>query len=100
MAAISLSDCTVYDETLSSGLKQLRIVTPATADTGDTIAVPLKNYGIKSLLDIKGTVHTTANSVLVAEAPTTSVSSGTLTITIGGSSVDNKIRVYTVVGTC
>ena len=100
MAAINLSDCEMFDETLSSGLKQLRIVTPATADSADTIAITLADFGIKSLLDIKGTVHTTANSVLADEAPTTVVSSGVLTITIGGSRVDDKIRVYTIVGSC
>ena len=100
MAAISISDCTVYNNPREDGLKELTIVTPATADTGDTIAVTLADYGIKSLLWIHGVVHSTANSVLVEEAPTTSVSSGVLTITIGGSSVSNKIRVYKVIGSC
>ena len=38
MAAISLSDCTVSNYTFG-GLKLVKIVTPATADDGDTIDV-------------------------------------------------------------
>lgn len=38
MAAIALSDCTV-DHVFTNGLKMLKIVTPDTADDGDTIDV-------------------------------------------------------------
>lgn len=78
--------------------KELVIETPATSDTGDTIALDLADYGIMTFLGIYGVVHTTEGSVVVAEAPTTSVSTTTLTITVGGSSASNYKRVYVVWG--
>lgn len=39
MPAISISDCTVTDLGISSVLRVKKIVTPATADGGDTIDV-------------------------------------------------------------
>ena len=97
MADIS-SSVTVKEALPNLGMKCIKIETPATADTGDTIAIKLADYGIKTLEAIQGFVHTTTDSVVVEEAPTTSVSSGTLTITIGGSSVSNKKRVYLIWG--
>jgi hypothetical protein len=96
MGAIT-SDCTIN---LISGhdqlYKKLIVETPATADTADTIVIDLKKYACLYLKGIDGYVHTTANSGVVAEAPTTEVASGVLTITIGGSTVSDKARVYEV----
>lgn len=76
------------------------VETAATADTADTIVLTLNDYGILDggLLLVDGFIHTTANSVIVAEAPTTAVSSGVLTITIGGSTVSDKKRTFRIVG--
>ena len=77
--------------------KLLRIETAATADDGDTIVVTLADYGMKTIEGILGFTHSTTDSVVITEAPTTSVSSGVLTITVGGST-DNKKRVFLVYG--
>jgi len=79
------------------GTKAIQITTATTAVSADTIAITLANYGITNFLGIKGFVHTTENSVVVDEAPTTSVTSGVLTITVGGSAVTKK-RMYQVFG--
>lgn len=76
--------------------KRLYVETAATADTADTIAITLSKYGATKIKDIIGCVHTTENSVVVGEAPTTAVSAGVLTITVGGSTVSDCKRVYTV----
>jgi hypothetical protein len=80
-------------------VSRINIRTIDTVDNEDTIAIDLTKYGISAtgLRSVTGYIHTTANSVMVAEAPTTAVSSGTLTITVGGST-DNKQRYYEVVG--
>jgi len=72
---------------------------PNTTDSDDSFNIDLWNeFGIKRLLGIGGWVHTTEGSVIVAEAPTTTINNGILTVTVGGSSVDNKKRVYLLVG--
>ena len=92
------SDCTTYNSTLSSGMKELIIDTPTSADTDDTIDVTLKDFGITTLKTIFGVKQATDGSIVATEAPTTSVSSGVLTITIGGSAVNNTRRIYTIRG--
>jgi len=67
------------------------------ADDGDTFTVTLANYGITTLWYVKGYTHTTEGSLIIEEAPTTSVSSGVLTVTIGGST-DNKARSFLIGG--
>ena len=78
----------------------LVLETPDTADSDDTLAVDLQTYGIAEdgFLMIIGNEHTTVNSVVTMEDPTTAVSSGTLTITLTGSSNDDKVRLYLIVG--
>lgn len=71
------------------------MVAPATTDDGDTIAVDLSDYGATGIDWIMGWIHSTTDSILVQEQPTTSVTTGTLTITVGGST-DNKKRTYLV----
>jgi len=68
---------------------QILIYTANTVDDTDTIAIDLASYGAHTFLAILGNEHTTDGSVVVTAAPTTAVSSTTLTITVGGSNDDN-----------
>lgn len=91
------STCTIAKHVPVIGYTEIIVETPNTADTGDTIALTLANYnGATTLLSVQGFVHTTENSVIVAEAPTCAVSNGVATLTIGGSTVSDKKRVYKV----
>jgi type 1 fimbria pilin len=92
------SGCTFTEGIPNAGYKKIIVETANTADTADTIVVDLSDYGISSFEGIIGYVHTTENSVVVQEQPTTSVSSGELTITVGGSTVSDKKRVYEILG--
>jgi hypothetical protein len=92
------SDCTIRYGADVAGFSEIVIETPDTADTADTIAFDLDDYGITNFLTIDGYVHTTTDSVIVKEEPTTAVTSGELEITVGGSTVSNKKRVYVVKG--
>lgn len=95
MAAITASKISQISP-ISEGVYKIVLETANTADTADTIAVDMSDYGCATLLGVVGYVHTTEDSVIVEEAPTTAVASGVATITIGGSSVSNKKRVYEV----
>jgi len=77
--------------------KEILVTLDDTADYTDTIAITLANYGISTLWIVKGYTHTIEGSHIIEEAPTTSVASGVLTITVGGST-DNKFRVFLVGG--
>lgn len=70
-----------------------------TADAADTIAVTLTSYGISAsgLIGVIGFKHTTDNSVMVQEQPTTAVAAGVLTLTIPAGT-DNDARFYFVKG--
>lgn len=95
MAAVT-STSTYTEAYPALGAKALIVETPTGTDTADTVAITLADYGCTTFLAIQGYVHTTENSVVVAEAPTTAVSAGVLTITVGGSTVSDKKRVYIV----
>lgn len=70
----------------------------ATADDGDTATLDIYDrFGMVKLMAIEGFIQTTANSVVVEEAPTTAVSGTSLTITVGGAT-DNKQRTYVIYG--
>jgi hypothetical protein len=86
---------TVTEVAPNAGAKML-IVT-ATTDDGDTIAITLADYGITTFQAILGQTHSTTDSIVITEAPTTAVSDGVLTITVGGST-DDKKRVFIVWG--
>ena len=88
------SGCTINVNTVG-GSRLIKVETAATVDDGDTIALVLANYGAKTIEGIIGWTHSTTDSIVITEAPTTAVSSGTLTITVGGST-DNKKRVFHV----
>jgi len=77
-------------------VRRIYAIAPATADTGDTFTVILNKYGSGFFLGLTGFKHTTTNSVVVdmTGAPTTSVTSGTLTVTVGGST--NEKSVYKI----
>lgn len=75
----------------------LKIETETTVDNGDTIVVTLADYGMATIEAILGFQHGATDSQITTEAPTTSVSSGVLTITVGGSTADKK-RVFLVFG--
>jgi len=96
MAAVTGS--TIIESSPNSGVKRIVVVSPATMDDSDTIDVVLTKYGITTLLYVRGFVQTTIGSVVVAEAPTTSVTTGTLTITAGAVGGTDKVRIYEIVG--
>ncbi len=77
----------------NAGVKVIQVVTPATVDDGDTITVDLSKFGCTNIHGIMGFEETTAGEVVITQAPTTTVSSSTLTITIGGSA-DNLVRTF------
>ena len=92
------SGCTIRQVApLGMTYKKLRIETAATVDTADTIVITLADYDCSTIETVNGWVHTTTDSVVVAEAPTTAIAAGDLTITVGGSTVSDKKRVYEVV---
>jgi len=78
-------------------IKALLVTTPATTGAHHTIEVNLRAYGLKNVLSVSGYVHTTINSVIAGEAPTTAVSGTTLTITVGGTAY-NTTRAYLIFG--
>jgi len=90
------SSCTFE---ITSGIghtyKVLKVECPATTVSGDTFTYNLADAGATAILGIKGNVATTAGSVVADEAPTTSVSNGVLTVTVGGTAV-TKGRFYTI----
>jgi len=92
---------TIKQTSPNAGFVRIIVPTAATANSGDTFTVTLSQHGISptGLIGVLGWVHTTANSVVVQEQPTTSVAAGVLTVTVGGSSVTNKGRYYEIIGT-
>jgi hypothetical protein len=88
------SGCT-FDRFLPG--KIVKITTAATVDDGDTILMTLADYGMAAIDAILGFTHSTTDSIIISEAPTTSVTTGVLTITVGGST-DDKKRVFLIFG--
>ena len=81
------------------GIKEIFVRTINTADAADTLTVTLTDHGIAAtgLVGVIGFKHTTDNSVMVQEQPTTSVSAGVLTLTIPAGT-DNDSRFYIIYG--
>ena len=73
------------------------IDSPTLTGGTDTLTMTLADYGLKQVLAVKGYVHTTDNSVMVADAGTTAVATGILTYTTESAN-DNKKRVVLVYG--
>ena len=94
------STCTGRLSSPQEGQMVLEILTLATADTGDTIAFTMQDHGGYQLLGVEGWNHTTENSIMVIENPTTSTTAaGVVTLTLAstaGNETDKKryIRVY------
>jgi hypothetical protein len=95
----AITDIDVTELVPNGGLKVISVQTRNTVDASDTIAIVLEDYGIdkNGFLAIIGFKHTTDGSVVVTEAPTTSVTTGTLTITVGVGT-DNDTRVFIIYG--
>jgi hypothetical protein len=75
----------------NAGVKMIQCSFPATVIGGtDTATVDLTKYGCNNIHGILCFDETTTGSVVVTQAPTTSVTSGTLTITFGGSATCKK----------
>ena len=90
-----------WEEAPNGGMKNVFVMTPNTADQNNTLDVTLANYGISAtgLLSVRGWVHTTDGSVIVAETLTTSVTAGVLTI-IMTSANTNCLRIFEIKGRC
>lgn len=78
---------------------EIVVKTIDTVDAADTLTVDLTKYGIKAtgLIGVLGFKHTTNNSIMVQEQPTTAVSSGTITLTVPAGT-DNDARFYFIKG--
>jgi hypothetical protein len=85
------TDYTVVRGAPVGGFKTLIVSTVTTADSADTLDVDISKYGGGSVCGVIGFTHTTVNSVVIQEQPTTTMSGSVLTITIGGAS-NNQAR--------
>lgn len=97
--AAALSKLASWEELPNAGLKRVLFTLANTADATDTLAIVLTDYGISAtgLLAVNSWVHTTDGSVITAESNTSSVTTGTLTVTIAAGT-DNDFRVIEIVG--
>ncbi len=95
MATFTTTSTTFTEVTPNCGMKEIIIITPSTGIASDTAVITLKDYGISTtgLLTVEGFTQTTASSIVVTEAPTTSVSAGVLTITSGAGTGTKIFRV-------
>ena len=73
----------------------IKVTTANTATTDDTIEVDLSKFGSTGVEGIVGFHHSTEDSIVIQEQPTTVVSAGVLTITVGGTAATGK-KVYLV----
>ena len=104
----SVTSSTIVEMSPNAGVKKLVLITPATLNPGDTIAVTLANYGITNVLAVRSCYHTTDYSVIVSpstaayggsDAFTTAVSSGILTISMtAGTGLSSYRRVFIITG--
>jgi hypothetical protein len=76
-------------------VKEILVETADTVDNGDTIAINVAQYGMSAVLYVKGFKHTV--DAIALEAPTTSVTGTTLTITVGGATA-NLRRAFIIGG--
>lgn len=90
------TDYFVFQGLPNTGIKTLIVSTVSSADTDDTLTVDLSTYGATAMLGIIGFTHTTLNSVVVQEQPTTAISGTTLTVTIGGTAATDQARHYMI----
>ena len=97
MAAATLTH--IREVAPNTGVKRIKLELDTATTNGMTYALTLASYGIKTFEAFKGYEHSTEDSIVIAENPasTTAVSSGVLTITIGGSTATTK-RTFIIVG--
>jgi len=88
MGAISKLES--FDEIPNLSLKRVMFTLANTSDAADTFAITLSDYGIAAtgLLAVNSWVHTADGSIITVEANTTSVTTGTLTVTIAAGTND------------
>jgi hypothetical protein len=80
---------------LLDAYRSILVETAATADGGDTFTVTLATYGCTKFIGMDEFVHTTEDSIVVAGTSTTAVASGVLTVTLSGSTTNQK-RVFII----
>ena len=88
------SGITVDEQSPRMENKVVVVDTADTADTADTLDITLSDYGLSSTVAVLGFDVTNGTQ----EQPTWSVSSGTLTITLGGSTNSNASRRFIIYG--
>ena len=71
-------------------VKCLIVETASTVDATDTFKIDLATYGGSRLLTVDGCRHTTDNSVIVTENPTTAVSGTVITFAVPAGTDDKK----------
>lgn len=76
-------------------VKCVVLETPDTADASDTFTFDISTLGGTTVWGVSGCVHTTSNSVIKVENPTTTVSGTTITFTIPAGT-DNDVRAVKV----
>ena len=99
MALVEGTDYEIVGVQRGDVYNEVVIRTINTVDDTDEIDVDLTKYGINAtgLYGVEGYEHTTANSIVVAADPTTTVTTGTITLTVTGSN-DNNQRYYIIKG--
>ncbi len=106
MAADLTSTVTVYEQDTGASeianspfeYKEILVETPNTADSDDTFDITLATYGITNVKSVQAWIHATTSDVMVLEEPNTSVTTGVLTVTLGGSSADDQTRTVLIGG--
>jgi hypothetical protein len=80
----------------NAGIKEIVLVSTTAATGADTITLTLADYGCKTVVGLEKYVHTTENSVIVADDGTCAVSAGVFTYTVANNSNPAKKRVLIV----
>jgi len=76
-------------------LKSMIFETANTVDATNTVVITLASYGMTTIHAVRGWKHTTDNSVIVEENPTTALAAGVFTMTVPSGTNDDK-RIYQV----
>jgi len=88
---VSEDDCVNTEIVPNLGVKMIQIVCPDTTVGGtDDVTVDLTKFGCTNIHGIHVFDETTTGEVVVLTAATTTVSSGTLTVDLGGSDTGVK----------
>src|SRR3990167_722989 len=92
----ALGDVLALSGARTNNEQEYRVVVvelPATVDNADTFTLDMGKYGCSRLTAILGQEHSTDGQVVITQAPTTTVSAGTVTVTVGGSNA-NLVRSF------